>query len=189
MILGLYKIPQNCNQLLKSSLSSVVSTISFENMELQLENSNLLEFHTEKKKTEENSKFRKKFPFFCLAFILLTVMVGLWFFLLHVDKVRYVTGYEEFLCNNTDVKCLISLCPQGMYWSIEEHCKFRKSEDCCQNERNIINCNPSTQNKSNCFGLKLAGASQSGYKLFCRPGFLWVPWRRKCFRVINPNSS
>ena len=51
-------------------------------------------------------------------------------------------------------------------------------------------CGPPAAPGPGCLGtVALAGLAGAGGRTSCGPGFLWVPWRTRCFRAYSRNSG
>ena len=129
---------------------------------------------------------KRRFLFVLLFLLVSSLAGGSWFALDHVRKLRYIWGYEELMCYPHDLDCYRQICPDGMVWrKASDICRLQDTSFCCENQNGTIRCKPTNQKKKVCSKVQIAGVSSTAYKLFCRRGFLWVPWRKKCFRAVE----
>ena len=95
---------------------------------------------------------------------------------------------EEFSCHRADSVCMSLLCPAGMLWHQEEgECGLPPGYWCCQDGAGILTCQePYKEDRKDdkCTEETLASGVAPSPRTFCYPGFVWVPWRKKCFRKI-----
>ena len=94
-------------------------------------------------------------------------------------------GYEDLSCASSDSSCLALLCPQGAQWSQEaDQCLVQQHFTCCADSINIFKCFHLAEEETAraCFKFSYEGVLYPGYKQFCREGWLWVHWKRKCLR-------
>ena len=94
-------------------------------------------------------------------------------------------GYEDLSCASSDSSCIALLCPQGAQWSEEAaQCLVQQHFTCCADRNNIFKCfSPAEEGTARaCGNFAYEGVLYPGYKQFCREGWLWVQWKRKCLR-------
>ena len=93
--------------------------------------------------------------------------------------------YEEILCAQSDYDCITKLCPQGTRWDLDQgQCLVLHQFICCTDFHSIFKCFPPSKSKEaeGCLKLTYEGVLYPGYKQYCRQGWLWVPWKKKCHR-------
>ena len=90
----------------------------------------------------------------------------------------------EFSCSEEDLVCTSLLCPEGMDWQEERgECRLPAGYTCCLDIAGILSCqDQQDMDYGRCIKETLAGGVAPSPQAFCYPGFMWVPWRRKCFR-------
>ena len=79
----------------------------------------------------------------------------------------------------------------GTVWRAEySECLVPSHFTCCTNTRDIFLCFPPATEESSqdCVRFAYNGILFTGHDQFCREGYIWVPWKRKCFRR-NPASK
>jgi hypothetical protein len=119
---------------------------------------------------------------FCTVLLTAAGLIGLTV----AARQEVLQGFQQFSCHHDDQECLQLLCPMGMEWS-EEHqeCSEPEGWECCTDVRNQKICfqdqNSEDRNKMCPFTIQIAGISPF-FKEFCRPGFIWVPRLRRCWR-------
>ena len=119
-----------------------------------------------------------------------------------------VSGYREFCCSPSNITCLTLLCPSGMKREMKDEndvetklgtvfsgeydeCLVPSHFTCCTNTDNIFLCyQPGGQQEktNNCVRVSYNGVLFTGHDQFCREGYIWVPWKRKCFRQDNSST-
>ena len=131
--------------------------------------------------------------------ILVLLSSSLWLVYLHV-KLRsdIIDGYQEFSCLKTDEICVRLLCPTGDTFSIDailncklvsgtvwsdshRECLYPANYECCLNDVDIFLCSEDISSED-CVNVASNGVVLSDYKQMCREGYIWVPWRRRCFK-------
>ena len=122
-----------------------------------------------------------------LLFLMVAILAGVsWFGLDHVRKQNYLRGYQELECQSHDNGCQHQLCPDGMIWMDDSDiCDVHDQSFCCHDQDRMIRCRTRHQEERGCSRVHVAGVAHTSYKLFCSRGFLWVPWRKQCFRAVN----
>ena len=122
-----------------------------------------------------------------LLVLLVVILAGVsWFGLDHVRKDNYLRGYQELECPSHDYGCHHQLCPDGMFWKNDSDiCDVDHQSFCCHDQDRVIRCRTRHQEERGCSRVHVAGVAHTSYKLFCSRGFLWVPWRKQCFRAVN----
>ena len=94
-------------------------------------------------------------------------------------------GYHQFSCPHDDQVCLQQICPQGMIWNQDkEECLTPDGWACCTVSSMKI-CYEAGKSDQSCpyEVVQVAGISPF-LKEFCRPGFIWVPRLKRCWRKI-----
>ena len=131
--------------------------------------------------------------------LLVLVASSLWLVYLHV-KLRsdIIDGYQEFSCSKSDEICTGLLCPtgdkfssmnifysklvSGTVWSDgHAECLYPSNYECCLNDEDIFLCSDDISSQT-CVKVATNGVVLSDYKQMCREGYIWVPWRRRCFK-------
>ena len=129
---------------------------------------------------------KKRFLVILLVLLILILAVSSVFGLDYQRKQRYLAGYDKLECQSSDNECYQQLCPDGMFWNKKtDTCHVHDQSFCCKDEDRILRCTSVSQEESVCSRVQVAGVGHSAYKLFCRRGFLWVPWKKRCFRAIE----
>ena len=62
--------------------------------------------------------------------------------------------------------------------------KYISDFSCClvpKEEGGLVQCLP-LDDSDKCADVKSAGVAPSTYKQYCRPGYLWVEWKKICLR-------
>eukprot|EP00092_Neocalanus_flemingeri_P032590 GFUD01035446.1.p1 GENE.GFUD01035446.1~~GFUD01035446.1.p1 ORF type:complete len:179 (-),score=31.23 GFUD01035446.1:58-546(-) len=139
---------------------------------------------------EEQHKRRvfrnRKRTIFAILFILFIIAMAALVGFGHYRKHLFVQGLEEFSCPEEDISCSILLCPHGMVWSQDEgECHLPAGYQCCQDRSSVFTCynyNEEDQKTKLCSVKTVISGVAPVPRTFCRPGFVWVPWRRRCFR-------
>jgi len=138
---------------------------------------------------EENKHLRRR-RFTILAIVAIFVTAGsiLIFSVVHDLTNRPEMDFVDFTCPEGDTDCIESFCPVGWEWSDEEQaCKQKPDYNCCvaaykvSNEHLFYCWKDGEEKEHRCVTLR-AGVAPSAYKQLCRPGYLWVHWRKKCQR-------
>ena len=149
-------------------------------------------FIDDQKETEQAPCFKKSKTNLYFAVVLLLVLLIFlvagcsWFALDFLGKQRYLNGYEELDCIVSDDECYKNLCPDGMIWNTTTStCHLLTQSTCCYGQDRVVKCWDSLLGTRNCSMIQVAGVAQSGYKLFCRAGFIWVPWKNSCYRATK----
>ena len=90
--------------------------------------------------------------------------------------------WEEFSCPGNDESCLSLLCPDGMGWEVGRgECAELPGYTCCTTCTHEYTCyGPGEGEGVRC--CLAEGVVPSAFKQVCRPGYLWVQWKRKCLR-------
>ena len=93
-------------------------------------------------------------------------------------------GFQQFSCHLDDQECLQQICPQGMKWNPDkEECSVPEGWDCCT-VSNMKICYQTEGSDQSCpYLVQIAGVSPF-LKEFCRPGYIWVPRLKRCWRKI-----
>ena len=116
----------------------------------------------------------------CLIILVLSIIIGIKLYFSLINPPMYSVGYSEFSCPSQNISCQSLLCPEGMAWT-DDICSSNSPSDircCMSSSTSILSCS-----RKNCSSsLVSASVVPSGQQVFCRTGYLWVPWRRKCFR-------
>ena len=110
--------------------------------------------------------------------ILLFIIIGgvLYYTIITTSHAR---GFREFSCGVDDSVCISLLCPDGMLWDGRE-CSLPAGYLCCPDIAGILRCRELEECSDNVLVSGVLPSAQT----FCYPGFVWVPWRKKCFRKI-----
>ena len=89
----------------------------------------------------------------------------------HVEMNKSNVGYQELICQETDMDCFKLLCPQGWGW-------VKEKEQCAILDEHVFppDCSFSIPE------VKSTGVVTSGYKEMCHSDYVWVNWRKKCLR-------
>ena len=70
----------------------------------------------------------------------------------------------------------------GSMWSdSHSECLYPANYECCLNDEDIFLCSEDISSQT-CVKVASNGVVLSDYKQMCREGFIWVPWRRRCFK-------
>ena len=88
----------------------------------------------------------------------------------------------QFACQENDEDCLTLLCPEGMGWEgAGGECRQLPGYTCCTSCTQEYKCYKieEADGVKCCAGV---GVVPAAYKMQCRDGFLWVGWKKKCFR-------
>ena len=137
---------------------------------------------------QRRKKFRRRRRklVFLVLLLILAIIIGTFVMLGPYRRYKFVQGFEEFSCKDEDSACLSLECPQGMVWSKEsEECDLPESHKCCRNSQSIIMClnyEDEQDKDEECIEILRLGWVAPFSRVFCKPGFIWVPWKRKCFR-------
>ena len=120
----------------------------------------------------------------CLSFnffiLILLIVSGIKLYSCIMLPFMYTVGYIELSCPSQNTTCQSLLCPEGMIWN-KDKCLPDSTFDikcCISSSTSIISCSRSSCPKS----LVSASVLPSAQQILCRKGYLWVPWRKKCFR-------
>ena len=137
--------------------------------------------------SEHVKPMQKRHLLVLLLFLMVVILAGVsWFGLDDVRKQNYLRRYQELECQSHDYDCHHQLCPDGMFWKNDSDiCGVDDQAFCCQDQDRVIRCRTRHQEERGCSRVHVAGVAQTSYKLFCSRGFLWVPWRKQCFRAVN----
>ena len=133
----------------------------------------------EHKKSERKRKARIVLIILIIMMIILILCSG---WLIYNHNASSVTeDYEDISCESSDLSCLEMLCPQGTQYSAGiDQCLVQEDYSCCTGQGDIFSCGPT--NTITCVEVAYEGVLYPGYKQYCREGWLWVPWKRKCMR-------
>ena len=76
---------------------------------------------------------------------------------------------------------------KGTFWNgVYGECLVPSNFNCCYDVEEMFICfEPRAEAERRCMKFSYNGVLLHGYKQLCREGYLWVPWRRKCFRIDN----
>ena len=135
---------------------------------------------------EEQRYFRKrKYIILTIICCLILVFFGICF---GYYRSWHAEELEEFSCHAEDSVCTSLLCPDGMDWDQDVgECHLPGGYQCCQDGAGILTCY-NTEKKgekdNKCKEETLTNGVAPSPRTFCYPGFVWVPWRRKCFRKV-----
>ena len=137
--------------------------------------------------SERVNSMKKRRFLALLLFLMVVILAGVsWFGLDHVRKDNYLRGYQELKCHSQDNGCHHQLCPDGLFWKNDSDiCDVDDQSFCCHDQDMMIRCRTRHQEERVCSRVHVAGVAHTSYKLFCSRGFLWVPWRKQCFRAVN----
>lgn len=70
----------------------------------------------------------------------------------------------------------------GSVWSdSHSECLYPANYECCLNDEDIFFCSEDISSQT-CVKVASNGVVLSDYKQMCREGYIWVPWRRRCFK-------
>ena len=139
----------------------------------------------EEQAKENKTKKKETFVVFLLiSMFVILVLCIVWLVYSSTRSSSSLSGYEDVSCSSSDVRCLSLLCPDGARWSQDEQqCLVWTEFICCADVANIFKCfHPAEEETARCFKFAYEGVLYPGYKQFCREGWLWVPWKRKCLR-------
>ena len=115
--------------------------------------------------------------FGCL--ILIFIILGVVYY--SISTYRHSQGFKEFSCVSDDSACIAMICPVGMVWDEDARvCILPDGYLCCPDSASILRC----QQGEECSDNVLVSGVLPSAQTFCYPGFVWVPWRKKCFRKI-----
>ena len=131
---------------------------------------------------KEKERRRKERIVLIILMIMMIILILCCVWLIYNNNTSSVMeDYEEFSCESSDLSCLEMLCPQGAHYSGEiDQCLVQQGYTCCTGEGYIFSCAPTTT--ITCVQVAYEGVLYPGYKQYCREGWLWVPWKRKCMR-------
>ena len=131
-----------------------------------------------KHKKRERKKKARIVLLILLLMVLIFILCSGWLIYNHTAS-SSLEGYEDVSCESSDHSCLELLCPQGSQYSeTTDQCMVQQHYTCCTDRNNIFSCAPS----QSCVQVTYEGVLYPGYKQYCREGWLWVPWKRKCLR-------
>lgn len=136
----------------------------------------------------EGRKFRRRRRATLLAIlaIFLTTGIILIFSVVHDLQNRPEVGFVEEICSEADTACILNQCPHGYQWNTkQEKCFLQPGFECCLVQLSgqyLKHCWEGEEPDQPC-AVMTAGIVLSTYKQLCRPGYLWVEWKKKCLRL------
>ena len=114
-----------------------------------------------------------------LGIVFLIIVCGLYLFLNNQNREHF----KEFSCHKEDTGCRTMLCPAGMQWNEDDgECLLPAGYICCLDNGALMQCFDS--NSGDCGSNALMEGVAPSPRSLCYPGFVWVPWRKKCFRKV-----
>ena len=116
--------------------------------------------------------------------VLVGVIAASWI----IITVLEIKQLQEFSCLQDDQECLQLLCPQGMTWNEDvQECLLPDGWECCLDIQHQLICfDPQKRDETSekcSVQTKMAGISPF-LKQLCRPGFLYIPRLKRCFRKV-----
>eukprot|EP00088_Acartia_fossae_P036231 TRINITY_DN37426_c1_g1_i1.p1 TRINITY_DN37426_c1_g1~~TRINITY_DN37426_c1_g1_i1.p1 ORF type:complete len:181 (-),score=46.88 TRINITY_DN37426_c1_g1_i1:281-823(-) len=163
----------------KSAVSVDSTTMSFE--------SGAGDLHLDIEAEQHKHMQRRRITILAIVAIFTIAASILIFSVVHDLTSRQEIDYVDFTCEPSDSQCIELFCPKGWQWSFEDSaCNKLPDYECCVAQyevpgEHIFNCWKSgEENPYRC--VLNAGVAPSAYKQLCRPGYLWVPWKKKCQR-------
>ena len=140
------------------------------------------------RETEEKLLARRRYiKLVCIPLVFILSFGLLALSVVHDVQARALSAQqvEPTACSPTDLPCVSLLCPAGMSWSGESSkCEAEQGYTCCPTCTQQYTCVRQDQAREDrC--CHLLGILPSSYKLMCRPGWVWVEWQQRCFRVIE----
>ena len=139
-----------------------------------------------REKREKEKKKNKARVVIHILVCMLTILAFCCGWLIYSSSLYSVLdGYEDLSCASSDSSCISLLCPQGAQWSQEtDQSLVHQHFTCCADTNNIFKCFHLAEKETAWACVKYAyeGVLYPGYKKFCREGWLWVHWKRKCLR-------
>ena len=121
--------------------------------------------------------------------VLVGVIAASWI----IITVLEIKQLQEFSCLQDDQECLQLLCPQGMTWNEDvQECLLPDGWECCLDIQDQKICfDPQKRDKKSekcSVQTTMAGISPF-LKQLCRPGFLYIPRLKRCFRKVWRNRK